>query len=42
MHVGEDSIALDIKLGLLLTPLKPAIEREIHTMLDKLTARKKA
>jgi putative polyhydroxyalkanoate system protein len=42
MHVGKDSIALDVKLGLLLTPLKPAIEREIHTMLDKLTARKKA
>jgi putative polyhydroxyalkanoate system protein len=37
MHVGEDSIDLDVRLGLLLTPLKPSIEREIHTMLDKLT-----
>jgi putative polyhydroxyalkanoate system protein len=42
MHVGKDSISLDVKLGFLLTPLKPAIEREIHTTLDKLTARKKA
>ena len=41
MHVGRDSISLDVKIGLLLTPLKPAIEREIHTTLDKLVAKKK-
>lgn len=39
MHVGKDSISLDVRLGLLLTPLKPAIEREIHTTLDKLVAK---
>lgn len=37
MHVGKSEITLDVKLGLLLTPLKPAIEREIHAQLDKLT-----
>lgn len=42
MHVGKDQIALDVRLGLLLTPLKPAIEREIHAALDKLTPSKKA
>ena len=42
MHVGKDRISLDVKLGFLLTPLKPAIEREIHAMLDKLVVRKKA
>ena len=36
MHVGKSRITLDVKLGLLLTPLKPAIEREIHAQLDKL------
>ena len=36
MHVGKDTISLDVKLGFLLTPLKPAIEREIHAALDKL------
>lgn len=42
MLVGKDRIALDVHLGLLLTPLKPAIEREIHAALDKFTAPKKA
>jgi putative polyhydroxyalkanoate system protein len=37
MHVGKSEIALEVRLGLLLTPLKPAIEREIHAQLDKLT-----
>ena len=37
MHVGKGEITLEAKLGLLLTPLKPAIEREIHAQLDKLT-----
>lgn len=41
MHVGKDSISLNVKLGLLLTPLKPAIEREIHATLDKLVAKKR-
>jgi putative polyhydroxyalkanoate system protein len=36
MHVGKDSISLNVQLGLLLTPLKGAIEREIHAQLDKL------
>ena len=37
MHVGRTSIRLDVKLGLLLSPLRPAIEREIHSQLDQLT-----
>ena len=41
MHVSKDRIALDVQLGLLLTPLKPAIEREIHAVLDKLVVTKK-
>ena len=41
MYVGKDAISLDVKLGLLLTPLKPAIEREIPSTLDKLVAGKK-
>ncbi|GIK88418.1 MAG: polyhydroxyalkanoic acid system family protein [Burkholderiales bacterium] len=36
MRVGKSDIALDVHLGFLLTPLKPAIEREIHAQLDKL------
>jgi putative polyhydroxyalkanoate system protein len=36
MMVGKDRIALDVRLGFLLTPLKGAIEREIHAQLDKL------
>ena len=42
MHVGTSAIKLDVKLGLLLTPLKPAIEREIHAQLDKLAGRESA
>ena len=38
MNVGSDTISLDVKLGLLLTPLAPAIEREIHAALDRLAA----
>jgi putative polyhydroxyalkanoate system protein len=41
MHVGKDRVALDVKLGFLLTPIKPAIEREIHAQLDKLFAASK-
>jgi putative polyhydroxyalkanoate system protein len=42
MHVGKDRIVLDVSLGFLLTPLKPAIEREIHAQLDKLIGRKRS
>jgi len=43
MRVGKDRVALDVQLGFLLSPLKPAIEREIHAQFDKLfaTPRKK-
>jgi putative polyhydroxyalkanoate system protein len=41
MHVGKDSISLNVQLGLLLTPLKGAIEREIHAQLDKLVTTKR-
>jgi putative polyhydroxyalkanoate system protein len=36
MRIDKDRVALDVRLGLLLTPIKPAIEREIHAQLDKL------
>ncbi|MEO8506648.1 MAG: polyhydroxyalkanoic acid system family protein [Betaproteobacteria bacterium] len=36
MLVGKDQISLDVSLGWLLTPLKPSIEREITSQLDKL------
>ncbi|MCC7327951.1 MAG: polyhydroxyalkanoic acid system family protein [Burkholderiales bacterium] len=36
MLVGRDRIALDVSLGWLLTPLKPALEREITAQLDRL------
>ena len=42
MLVGASDIRLDVKLGLLLTPLKPSIEREIHAQLDKLTRKASA
>lgn len=46
MVVGKDELRLDVHLGLLLTPMKPAIEREIHAQLDALVtkpvSRKKA
>ncbi len=38
MHVGKDRIKLDVQLGMLLSMLKPTIEREIETQLDKLLA----
>lgn len=41
MHVGKDAISLDVNLGFLLTPLKPAIEREIHAALEGIDAAKK-
>ena len=42
IHVGRDSISINVKLGFLLIPLKPAIEREIHSALDKVVTTKKA
>lgn len=38
MRVGKDSIALDVSLGFLLSPLKGTFEREIGAQLDKLLA----
>ena len=38
MHVGKDKIKLDVQLGLLLSMLKPTIENEINSQLDKLLA----
>jgi len=35
MSVGKERIALEVSLGWLLTPLKPALEREINAQLDK-------
>jgi len=42
MHVGKERITLDAKLGLLLIPLKPSIEKEIHAQLDKLVGGKRS
>ena len=36
IEVTKDSVTLDVRLGLLLTPLRHSIEREIHVQLDKL------
>jgi putative polyhydroxyalkanoate system protein len=35
LTVDESDVALDIRLGLLLFALKPAIEREIHRFFDE-------
>jgi putative polyhydroxyalkanoate system protein len=42
MRVGKNDISLDVHLGFLLSPLKPAIEREIHAQLDRLVNSKSA
>jgi len=42
MLVGKDDIRLDVQLGFLLSPLKGAIEREIHAQLDRLVKSKRA
>ena len=42
MLVSKDAIRLDVHLGFLLTPLKGAIEREIHKQLDTLVDAPKA
>lgn len=36
MHVGETNIVLEVRLGMLLAPLKPAIERQMNAQLDAL------
>jgi putative polyhydroxyalkanoate system protein len=36
LSVGKERIALEVSLGWLLTPFKPAIEREITAQFDKL------
>ena len=36
MHVEKDRIALDVKLGFLLSAVAPSIERAIHEQLDGL------
>ena len=36
MHVGESNILVEVRLGMLLAPLKPAIERQMHARLDAL------
>jgi hypothetical protein len=38
MHVGPTNIALDMRLGLLLTPFRATIERGVSAQLDKLAA----
>ena len=42
MHVGPSEITLDVRLGLLLSPLRPTIEREIRAQLDKLAGTRRA
>ena len=42
MHVTATHIRLEVKLGLLLTALKPTIEREIHAQLDKVSGKRSA
>ncbi len=36
MHVGKQTVRLDVQLSFLLSPLKGPIEREIHKELDAL------
>ena len=36
MHVGETNLVVEVQLGLLLSPLKPAIERQMNAHLDTL------
>ena len=42
VHCQVIGIELDVSLGFLLTPLKPAIEKEIHAQLDRLLIDKSA
>jgi putative polyhydroxyalkanoate system protein len=39
MHVGATNIVLEVQLALLLSPLKPAIERQMNAHLDALDDR---
>jgi putative polyhydroxyalkanoate system protein len=36
MVVAKDEVNLEVKLGFLLSALKPVIEKEIHTQFDRL------
>jgi putative polyhydroxyalkanoate system protein len=36
LDVGDDSIDIEVRLGMLLTPMKPRIERVIHERLDRI------
>ncbi|HEX6794196.1 MAG TPA: polyhydroxyalkanoic acid system family protein [Casimicrobiaceae bacterium] len=36
MHVGETNLVVEVHLGLLLSPMKPAIERQMNAHLDAL------
>lgn len=35
MHLGQNEVRLDVKLSLLMTPLKSSIEHAIHQELDR-------
>ena len=39
MHVGPANVVLEVQLGMLLAPLKPALERQMNAHLDKLDDR---
>ena len=39
MHVGPTNIVIEVQLGLLLSPLRPAIERQMNAHLDALDDR---
>jgi putative polyhydroxyalkanoate system protein len=41
MRVGRKTVELDVKLGFALALVKPVIEREIHTQLDRLFGKPK-
>jgi len=37
MHVGETNLVLEVRLGMLLAALKPALERQMNRELDALS-----
>lgn len=42
LHIFENEVRLDCKLGFLLSALKPAIEKEVHKEFDKRFGKPKA
>ena len=42
LHVLKTEVRLDCKLGFLLSAIKPAIEREVHSEFDKRFGKQKA